>query len=254
MSKPNTEANLKTMASISSLYSLSLRPRDGSFSPFKGIIKFRKQQAFCKQEPQEEEETPIKLKLKEGKLVLQLAFTAFSFPAIVSKALAENDVPGDFRSYTDDANKFKILIPQDWQVGAGDNGFKSITAFYPAEDSNSNVSVVITGLGPDFTRMESFGKVEEFAETLVSGLDRSWQRPPGVKAKLIDCKASKGFYYIEYTLQNPGDSRKHLYSAIGMATNGWYNRLYTVTGQFVEEESEKYSSRIEKTVASFRFI
>lgn len=29
------------------------------------------------------------------------------------------------------------------------------------------VSVVISGLGPDFTRMESFGKVEEFADTLV---------------------------------------------------------------------------------------
>lgn len=40
-----------------------------------------------------------------------------------------------------------------------------------------------------------------------------------------------GFYYIEYTLQNPGESRKHLFSAIGMASNGWYNRLYTVTGQ-----------------------
>lgn len=32
----------------------------------------------------------------------------------------------------------------------------------------ASVSVVITGLGPDFTRMESFGKVEEFADTLVS--------------------------------------------------------------------------------------
>lgn len=84
--------------------------------------------------------------------------------------------------------------------------------------------MVITGLGPDFTRMESFGKVEAFADTLVcsfsnvisacawllicfactllcsyhkssqqvSGLDRSWRRPPGVAAKLIDCKASKG--------------------------------------------------------------
>lgn len=40
-----------------------------------------------------------------------------------------------------------------------------------------------------------------------------------------------GIYYIEYSLQNPGESRRHLYSAIGMATNGWYNRLYTVTGQ-----------------------
>lgn len=40
-----------------------------------------------------------------------------------------------------------------------------------------------------------------------------------------------GIYYIEYTLQNPGEGRNHLYSAIGMASNGWYNRLYTVTGQ-----------------------
>lgn len=40
-----------------------------------------------------------------------------------------------------------------------------------------------------------------------------------------------GLYYIEYTLQNPGESRRHIYSAIGMANNGWYNRLYTVTGQ-----------------------
>lgn len=90
----------------------------------------------------------------------------------------------------------------EWQVGTGEpNGFKSITAFYPEEASTSNgilkvylllttgnfvpqvlqsnyknnksysfatsVSVVITGLGADFTRMESFGKVEEFAETLV---------------------------------------------------------------------------------------
>ncbi|EOY15897.1 Photosystem II reaction center PsbP family protein isoform 6 [Theobroma cacao] len=146
--------------------------------------------------------------------------------------------------------------PLDWQVGAGEpNGFKSITAFFPEEEAaNSNVSVVITGLGPDFTRMESFGKVEAFADTLVSGLDRSWQRPPGVAAKLIDCKAANGFYYIEYTLQNPGESRKHLFSAIGMASNGWYNRLYTVTGQFVDDEAEKYGSRIEKAVSSFRFI
>ncbi|KAH9694047.1 PsbP domain-containing protein 3 [Citrus sinensis] len=152
--------------------------------------------------------------------MFQLAFTACSFPAIVSYALAANE---DLRVYTDELNKFEISIPQ--------------------------VSVVITGLGPDFTRMESFGKVEAFADTLVSGLDRSWRRPPGVAAKLIDW-----FYYIEYTLQNPGESRKHLFSAIGMASNGWYNRLYTVTGQFVEEESEKYGSNIEKAVASFRFI
>ncbi|MFS7996488.1 hypothetical protein Hanom_Chr12g01130551 [Helianthus anomalus] len=77
-------------------------------------------------------------------------------------------VPEGYRIYTDDVNKFKMMIPQDWQIGGGDgNGFKSVTAFFPSESSNSNVSLVITGLGADFTKLESFGKVDEFAENLV---------------------------------------------------------------------------------------
>lgn len=105
--------------------------------------------------------------------------------------------------------------------------------------------------------------------------------------RLICLNNVSGFYYIEYWLQNPGESRRHLFSAVGMANNGWYNRLYTVTGQvglatsfhlllvlvfgfhismswmhitslqfhphvfyilmqYLEEESEKFSSKIEK--------
>lgn len=183
--------------------------------------------------------------------LLKMAFY-LATAAVSSPALAVVDAPAEFRIYSDDVNKFKISIPQDWQVGAGEtDGIKSITAFFPEGVSTSNVSVAITGIGPDFTRLESFGKVDAFAESLVNGLDRSWQRPPGIAAKLIDCKAANGLYYIEYTLQKPGESRRHIYSAIGMANNGWYNRLYTVTGQFVEEESDKFGSTIEKTVQSF---
>jgi hypothetical protein len=156
--------------------------------------------------------------MKRRDVMLQIASSVFFLPLAISPAFAETNASEAFRVYTDETNKFEISIPQDWQVGQAEpNGFKSITAFYPQETSTSNVSIAITGLGPDFTRMESFGKVEAFAETLVSGLDRSWQKPVGVTAKLIDSRASKGFYYIEYTLQNPGEARKHLYSAIGMA-------------------------------------
>lgn len=82
-----------------------------------------------------------------------------------------------------------------------------------------------------------------------------------------------GFYYIDYSLQNPGEGVKYLYSKLGMASNGWYNRLYTVTGQvwmiftgcklsqynittlstnlniwvqFDEGDSDKYGSMIQK--------
>ncbi|KAF8022457.1 hypothetical protein BT93_F0082 [Corymbia citriodora subsp. variegata] len=192
---------------------------------------------------------------KRREIVLQLGFAALSLQSLAPDALAETGVKEDLQVYVDDVNKFKISIPQDWLVGSGEpNGFKSVTAFYPKEDSTSNISVAITGIGPDFTKMGSFGKVDAFAESLVNGLDRSWQRPPGVAAKLINCRDANGFYYIEYSLQNPGESQRHIYSAIGMAFNGWYNRLYTVTGQFVEGKSEAYRSKIEQAVSSFRFI
>ncbi|CAA6661610.1 unnamed protein product [Spirodela intermedia] len=160
----------------------------------------------------------------------------------------------NFRTYDDATNKFQILVPQEWLAGTGESsGIKSVTAFFPEPASDTNVSVVITGIGPDFTRLESFGKVDEFAENLVNGLDRSWKRPPGLAAKLIDSKARNGLYYIEYTLQNPGERQRHIISAVGMANNGWYNRLYTVTGQFFEDESEKFKTQIEKSVSSFKF-
>ncbi|KAL8030434.1 hypothetical protein ABFX02_14G286000 [Erythranthe guttata] len=187
------------------------------------------------------------------KLLFQAVCATFAFPALASAA--ETQLPEDFRVYTDDVNKFKINIPQDWQVGNGaGDGVRSLTAFYPPEASSSNVSLAITSLGADFTRLESFGKVDAFAETLIGGLDRSWQRPPGVAAKLIDTKASNGFYYIEYALKSPGESRRHLFSVLGVANNGTYNRLYTLTGQFVDEDEEKLGPKIKKAVSSFRLM
>ncbi|XP_031123080.1 psbP domain-containing protein 3, chloroplastic [Ipomoea triloba] len=194
---------------------------------------------------------------KRRELLLQAGIVAFSLSAFPSVAFAADNVAvkESPRVYSDDVNKFKILIPADWEVGTGEgDGVRSLIAFYPQEASNSNVSIVITSLGADFTRLESFGKVDEFAENLVSGLDRSWKRPPGVAAKLIDSKSANGLYYIDYTLQNPGQSLRHLFTVLGIANNGFYNRLYTITGQFVDEEAEKYGAEVEKAVASFRLM
>ncbi|KAL6858938.1 hypothetical protein ACP4OV_017940 [Aristida adscensionis] len=188
--------------------------------------------------------------------IVLLSGGASSASAVLAPAdaLAEaTELQEGFSTYEDEANKFSIAIPQGWLVGAGEaSGFKSVTAFYPEQAADANVSVAITGIGPDFTSLKSFGDVDAFAESLVNGLDRSWQRPPGVAAKLVDSRAANGLYYVEYTLQSPGERRRHIVSAIGMASNGWYNRLYTVTGQYVDDEADKYRPQIEKAVQSFR--
>ncbi|CAN6453984.1 unnamed protein product [Victoria cruziana] len=191
------------------------------------------------------------------RLMLQILFSAVPLVSAVDPSSAEPSSQGaeQYQLFTDDANKFSISIPPDWIVGQGEpDGSRTVIAFFPKGNTSSSVSLVITGLGPDFTRLESFGNVDAFAENLIGGLDRSWQRPPGVAAKLLDSKAKNGLYYIEYSLQNPGESLRHIYTALGISTNGWYNRLYTVTGQFLEEDAENYGSTIQKSVSSFRFI
>ncbi|KAF6174160.1 hypothetical protein GIB67_033692 [Kingdonia uniflora] len=235
------------MASISSLCTSSFTSTTYLLSsPPKGITKCRNQTIVCYNNNKESYFLPIQEEKVSGtkrrEALFQLVSAVFYFPSIVSVALAETDVKNDFRTYLDEVNKFQILIPQA-------NYFHELKYQLWV----TSVSVAITLLGADYTRLESFGKVDEFAENLVTGLDRSWQRPPGVKAKLINSKASNGLYYVEYSLENPGESRRNIVSAIGMASNGWYNRLYTVTGQFVDEEAESYKSKIEKSVSSFRF-
>ncbi|KAL5544516.1 hypothetical protein UlMin_008300 [Ulmus minor] len=121
---------------------------------------------------------------------------------IPDNASAKTEVSEGFRLHTDDVNNFKVMIPKEWQVGVGEsNGFKSITAFYPRENFGSN------GLGLDFYKDITFGKVDESIETMVSGLDISWQRPSGVAAKLLKSKASKELdtyllYFLTELLKN----------------------------------------------------
>ncbi|KAK1266709.1 hypothetical protein QJS04_geneDACA014511 [Acorus gramineus] len=243
------------MASVLHLHiQTSQSPRPSLLN--QGHLKNRNPSILCLRNT-ESKENPCNgelTKTRRREALIQFGFSASLFPSIVLNASAETDLVEELRVYADETNKFQISIPQDWLAGTGQtDSIRSVTAFYPKETSDSNVSVAITGLGPDYTRMESFGAVDAFAESLVTGLDRSWKRPPGVTAKLVNSKAAKGFYYIEYTLQNPGERCRHIFSAIGMANNGWYNRLYTVTGLFMEDESEKYRSTIAKCVSSFRF-
>ena len=75
-------------------------------------------------------------------------------------------------------------------------------------------------------------------------MDRSWQTPAGVKAKLIDSRASNGMYYIEYTLQNSATPTEGSYRLIttvldadqapGLELAALYHERWEIEGVFDE--------------------
>ncbi|MCO5589126.1 hypothetical protein L7F22_043092 [Adiantum nelumboides] len=128
-------------------------------------------------------------------------------------------------------DNYSLLIPTNWiKRSEKATGERSVAAFYRADDTSVTVNVLITSMGPDYTSLGSFGTIDAFAEGVVNSIDRSYKKPPGQAAKLVDSKSNRGLYYIEYTVQQPREKKRHLLSVVGMRFNGWYNSLFTVTG------------------------
>eukprot|EP00850_Spirogloea_muscicola_P000616 SM000002S05696 [mRNA] locus=s2:1589921:1592301:- [translate_table: standard] len=183
-----------------------------------------------------------------------LAFSAavFALP-FVPAAVAENlsEPKGPLALYENSSEGYSLLVPKEWEKGEGKTGTRTVTAFFPHGDTETNVNIVVTFLGADYTNMGSFGSPFAFGESLVNSLDRSWKRPPGQKARLIDARLLNGHYYVEYTLETLEKSKQHLMAVVGINSNGWVNRLLTVTGQYREEDAGKFSDLFEKISSSF---
>lgn len=70
-------------------------------------------------------------------------------------------------------------------------------------------------------------------------------------AKLLDARETKGMYYVEYTVEKQPGPKRHLYSLVALAYNGRYNRLYTLTGQCLEEQAGQVEPVLKQVLASF---
>ncbi len=87
--------------------------------------------------------------------------------------------------YVDAADKFRIMVPSNWESGSGDlnpntsrfsntAGLSRVVGFVPPGKSGVNVSVTVTPLGADYTSLGSFGTPQIFGENLVGSMDRSY--------------------------------------------------------------------------------
>ncbi|CAI5952887.1 unnamed protein product, partial [Closterium sp. NIES-65] len=183
--------------------------------------------------------------LLAGSLAAPLVLT------LVGSASAEQEA-SDFVTFENPKERYTFQVPAGWVRSEGTAGVRQVIAFHPPDRTDANVTILITPLAADFTSLGSFGTVDAFAETLVNGLDRSWQPSPGQKAVLLGAKSANDAYLVEYTLQKPSEPCVHLYSAVATGQNVWYNNLFTFTGQYPEDEAATFKPTVDKIVKSFR--
>lgn len=178
------------------------------------------------------------------------------------------------QEYDDGPDSFSINIPSEWEAGTGQasgarfggsSGTRRALAWYPAEDANkSNVSIVVTTVGADFTSLGSFNPPTAFGEALVNSMDRSFigkavwghaaDKQGGIQeAKLLSAKERNKLYYIDYSLKKPGESEPRIFqSAVALGNNGTYNRLFTVTAQCSKSDFPALGDTLTKIVESFK--
>ncbi|KAI8549244.1 hypothetical protein RHMOL_Rhmol06G0010900 [Rhododendron molle] len=96
----------------------SAAPFLSSEKPYR-LKKFKRSQVLCcgSYSSTHLQNSSLSIQCQSGTIIrrqvlFQTIIAAFSFPPIVSIALADTEVLGDFRLYSDEANKFKIMIPQ----------------------------------------------------------------------------------------------------------------------------------------------
>lgn len=183
--------------------------------------------------------------------------------------------PVELATYEDTADSFSIAVPSNWSSGegslsgnsgfAGASGSRRTLAWFPSDPEvvvrDTNITLTITNVGADFTKLGSFGSPFQFGTSMVNSMDRSYLlRAPEVFrrgeeiqiAKLIDAKEVNDMYFVEYTVKKQAEEQKHLLTTLALGFNGVYNRLYTVTAQCPEPELDKYRPIMEKVLLSFK--
>ncbi|KAG2495459.1 hypothetical protein HYH03_006404 [Edaphochlamys debaryana] len=191
--------------------------------------------------------------------------------SMAGQALAEEAAPSGLAPYTDPRDGFSLAIPAGWVYGettlpgnssfSGATGERRTLAWFPegANPRDVNVTLTITNVSVEFTKMGSFGTPYTFASNLVNSQDRSYLlTAPGWArgkedvqiAKLIDATDLGNKYFVEYTVQKPPEQARHLYTVLGLGYNGVYNRLFTVTAQTLEADRGKYDATLKAIAKS----
>lgn len=151
----------------------------------------------------------------------------------------------EFKVFQNDRYETSFQYPSSWEERQGEiSGGRIVDAFVDPTDSDTSVSVVISPVPADFTRLTSFGQGKETIRDYVlpSG--------EGVTTTLITEKVKGEAYYAEYVVQAPNVPTRHVLSVFALRPQ---ESVVGLTVQAKEEVFQKSKDIINTIVPSFRY-
>ena len=163
-----------------------------------------------------------------GKLGCTLATFAINLsPILISPIICP---AAEFMKYSNERYHVSFSYPADWESKkATISGDRTVDAFVDPKDPETSVSIVISPIPADYTRLESFGGKETLRNyVLPSG--------EGVSSKVLKESIKGNTYFLEYEIEAPEIKSRHIQSAFALRPQE------SVIGLTVQSREDSYES------------
>ena len=128
------------------------------------------------------------------------------------------------------------------------SGGRRLTVYtHNTSGSDSNLSVVATGVSSDFTQLTSFGSVDNVAKTILGGGGK------GVTAEMlaVDKRPADNAYVFEYKMQIKDGPTRRLLTVFSLQPGSW---IITLTAQAREEEWPSVEKELRAAINSYKLL
>jgi len=181
--------------------------------------------------------------LKFGKISLppKLVAIAATFFISVSPSVASTE----FKVYRNDRYETSFQYPTTWEEQKGEiSGGRFVDAFVDPNDPDTSVSVVISPVPGDYTRLTSFGQGKDTIRDYVlpSG--------EGVTTTILNEKVKGEAYYLEYVISAPDVPVRHVQSVFALRPQ---ESVVGLTVQSREDVFQESKDAINAIVPSFKY-
>lgn len=188
-----------------------------------------------------------------GAVAAAAALAAAAAPPLPASAAAPAVAPAAAAdaAVTDEQIGFAYTPPpasEFTRVDTAISGGRRLTVYtHNTSGSDSNLSVVATGVSSDFTTLTSFGSVDNVAKTILGTSGK------GVDAQMVSVakRPADNAYVFEYTMKVKDGPMRRLLTVFSLQPG---QSIITLTAQAREEEWPSVESELRAAIDSYRLL